>query len=402
MKRLPILFVFATFALCNLFSVRGPATKVSAPVAAPTETYAPVVTPTMIPMLETAPPPLTTVQGAGEWIVQDDSNVSVLDPSGATPGFSFQIPLQPTSYFVLARNGIIYSLSDDGNGSFALERVYPQEHPLGVLAARRNIMVNLHVSPIFSSDGSSLIWSRADEDGTMTRTLFVTSLETGESREIWHTELPPEAKDHALVPLFYDSTKQTLVYALHTFYSGMTSTQVASLYIADLTANKITPLWALNPNEMHGGVSATVSPDENLLAYLTWGNPQADFTLPWTLHLRDLSSGKETTYRLNETWENAEVHFFSPDEKQLLLVVSRHIKDGDIQTEMLVFNLDSKTWKNIFTMSSDLDFVPRAWSDGNWLILTNENDNYSTWVMRPDGSALTQITPLEWTELFKP
>jgi Tol biopolymer transport system component len=259
------------------------------------------------------------------------------------------------------------------------------------------------IAPIFSSDGANLVWSRAEADGSSTRALFVTNLETGESREVWRTELPPEAAGHALLPLFYDETRGVLVYALHTFYSGMTPTQVASLYLADVAANQITPLWPLEPLGMYAGVSAAVSTDGSTLAYLSWGEPEADFSLPWTLHLRDLSNGAETTYRLTETWEIAEVHLFAPGGDQLLFTVSRHTADGGYQTEMLFLDLDTQTWNSIYTpdYESKPYLSPRAWSGGDWLILTSDADN-STWVMRPDGTSLTQITPLEWVGILQP
>src|SRR6185436_16494689 len=126
--------------------------------------------------------------------------------------------------------------------------------------------------------------------------------------------------------------------------------------------------------------SATASMDGGTLAYLTWGEPQADFTLPWTLHLRDLSSGNESTYRLTETWEIAEVHFFSPAGSNLALTASRRTDDDSYQTELLVFNLQNQTWNSIYTADNESKpyLNPRAWSDGDWLILTSEADN-STW-----------------------
>jgi hypothetical protein len=194
-----------------------------------------------------------------------------------------------------------------------------------------------------------------------------------------------------------------LVYALHTFYSGMTPTQVASLYVVNIASNEITPLWTLNPVEIYAGVSGTVSQDGNTFAFLTWGEPQADFTLPWTLHLRDLSTGSETTHLLTETWEIAEVHLVAPDGNKLALTVSRRTDGGDYQTELLVFDLATQTWNSIYTPDYDTKpyFNLRLWSEGDWLILTSTDDD-STWVMRPDGTSLTQITPLEWVGLLQP
>lgn len=346
--------------------------------------------------------PLAKVDGAGEWIVRTEESLAFLDPAGVKPGFVFQRFFAPLVDFVLVRDGNVYSLTDTGNGSLALNRVYPQERWIGDLDTRRDVEGSLRAAPIFSADGRSLVWSRAEENGTMTRAVFVTSLETGESREIWRTELPPEAAGHAVVPIFYDETRQTLVYALHTFYSGMTPTQVASLYVADVAADEITPLWALKLDGMYAGVSASVSADGGTLAYLTWGELEADFTLPWTLHLRDLSNGNEMTYPMTATWENAEVHLFAPDGNSVLFTASRRIANGDYQTELLVFNVQDQTWNSIYTADYDAKpyLSPRAWSGGDWLILTSDADG-STWVMRPNGESLTQVTPLGWVGMLQ-
>jgi hypothetical protein len=347
--------------------------------------------------------PIAAVQGAGEWIMQTEENLVFLDPSGVKPGFILQRLYAPVVDFFLVRGGNVYSLTDAGDGSLSLYRVYPKEHWFPSLDTRRDVQGSPRIAPIFSSDGRSLVWSRADTDGTMTRAVFVTSLETSESREVWRTELPPEASGHALVPLAYDEGRGTLVYALHTFYSGMTSTQVASLYVATIATNEIIPLWPLKPDGMYAGVSAAISADGGTLAYLTWGEPEADFTLPWTLHVRDLSNGDETTHRLTDTWENAEVHFFSPDGGNLALTASRRTDTGDYQTELLVFDLQRKTENNVYTADYDAKpyLSPRAWSAGGWLIFTSDADN-STWVMRPDGGSLTQITLLGWVGMLQP
>ncbi len=430
MKRLSILPIFLALMACGLFSSTPPITETPPPLTEilsplpPDETLSAVCTPPACRANETyscpgncpggcgtvcatvtpdaAVAPLATVDGAGKWIARNEESLVYLDPSGASPGFVFQRLYAPMTDFILTRDGKIYSLTDTGNGSLTLDQAYPQEHWIADLDTRRDVDGSPRIAPIFSSDGTSLVWSRADENDSMTRAVFVTSLETGESREVWRTELPEEAAGHAIVPLFYNEEQGQLVYALHTFYSGMTPTQVASLYLADVAADTITPLWTLNPAEMYAGVSAAVSPDLSLLAYLTWDEPQADFTLPWTLHLRDLSTGKETTHRLAETWETAEVHLISPDKTKLALTVSRRTNSGDYQTELLIFDTQNQTWNSIYAPDYDAKpyLNPRAWTDGGWLILTNADDN-STWVMRPDGSSLTQITPLEWIGMLE-
>lgn len=425
MKRLTVIPMLLALLACKLFTPAPPATATLSPLPiSPTETLMAVCTPPACNANETyfcpgdcpggcgtvcatvtpdaAFAPLAAVDGAGMWIARNEEMLVSLDPSGANPGFALQRLYAPVADFFLTRDGNIYSLTDTGNGSLELRQAYPRERLIANLDSRRDVDGSPRTAPIFSSDGASLVWSRADEDGTMTRTVFVTSLETGESREVWRAELPEEATGHAVVPIFYDEARQILVYALHTFYSGMMPTQVASLYVADISADEITPLWTLNPVGMHAGVSATVSPDGSLLAYLTWGEPQADFTLPWTLHVRDLSNGKETTHRLTETWNNAEVHLFAPDENKILFTVSRYDTNNEHQTEMLVFDLETKEWNSIYAPDYDAKpyFIPRAWSNGGWLILASDADN-STWVMRPDGSSLTQITLLKWVGILQ-
>ena len=347
--------------------------------------------------------PIATVEGAGEWIVRTEESLAFLDPGGAKPGFALQRVYAPLVDFTLVRAGNVYALTDPGDGSLTLNRVHPWERWFPNLNTNRNVEGSSRLAPIFSADGNNLVWSRAEQDGSSTREVFVTSLETSETREVWRTELPPEAGGHAIVPLFYDEARQVLVYALHTFYSGMTPTQVASLYIADIPTNEITPLWSLEPAGMYAGVSASVSADGATLAYLTWGEPQADFTLPWTLHIRDLSNGNETTYLLSETWEIAEVHFFSPGNNNLVVTASRRTENGGYRSDLLILNLEQQVENSIYSAGSEANpsLLPRAWSSGDWLILTNEMDN-STWVMRPDGESLTPITSLEWVGMLQP
>jgi hypothetical protein len=346
--------------------------------------------------------PIATVDGAGEWIVRGEEQLVVLDPAGVKPGTALQRVYAPLIDFTLVKVGNVYALTDPGDGSLTFNRVYPRERWFPNLDVRRHVEGSLRTAPIFSSDDNNLVWSRAEADGSPTRAVFVTSLETSESREVWSMDLPPEAAGHAIVPLFYDEARQILVYALHTFYSGMTPAQVASLYVANIATNEITPLWPLKPDAMYAGVSAATSTDGNTLAYLTWGEPQADFTLPWTLHFRDLSSGNETTHFLTATWEIAEVHFFSPDGNSPALTASRRTDTGNYHSELLIFDIQTQTWNTIYTPDDDAKpyFNPRAWSDGDWLILTSTADD-STWVMRPDGTSLTQITPLEWVGMLQ-
>jgi hypothetical protein len=426
MRRLLILLLLFTLTACNLPGTQVPATEIPSPIdMPPTEIYQIACTPpacnanetyfcpgdcpggcgtvcaTVTP--EAALSPLASVHGAGEWIVRTEEALVYLDPSGTKPGFTLQRLYVPVIDFFLIGGGNIYSMSDPGDGTLDLNRVYPEERWLGSLDTKRNVDGGLRTPPIFSADGRSLVWSRADADDSLTRTLFVTELDSGESREVWRTDLPAEAAGHALVPLYYDGERKLLVYALHMFYSGMTPSQVASLYLADLSTDNITPLWALNKDGMYAGISAKVSADGSTLAYLTYGEPKADFSLPWTLHLRDLTIGEETKQRLPETWEYVEVHFFAPDGKKLALTASRHTADGGYLNNLLIFDLEKQTWTSIYSVDNDAKpfLLLRAWSNGNWLILTSDADN-STWVMTPDGQTLTQVTPLGWIGMLQP
>lgn len=425
MKRWSIIPILLSLIACSLFVPTPPATETLSPLPLPpSATFMAVCTAPACSANETyfcsgncpggcgtacatvtpdaGLSPIATVDGAGGWIVRTGENLAFLDSSGVKPGFALQRVYAPLIDFTLVNAGNVYALTDPGNGSLTLNRVYPQERWFPNLDVNRHVEGSLRVAPIFSSDGTGLAWSRAEADGSPTRVVIVTSLETSESREVWRTDLPPEATGHAIVPLFYDEGRQTLVYALHTFYSGMTPTQLASIYSVNIAANEITPLWTLKPDGMYAGVSASVTADGATLAYLTWGEPQADFTLPWTLHLRDLSNDNETTYLLSETWEIAEVHFFSPDGNSLMLTASRRTDDGDYQSELLIFDIEQQRESSIYSANSETNpfLRPRAWSSGDWLILTNEVDN-STWVMRPDGGSLTQITPFEWVGLLE-
>lgn len=431
MRRLSILLLFAVLASCNMPVTPASPTETLPPptlstLPQPSETFAPVCTPPACSANETyfcpgdciggcgtvcatVTPhatlvPLATVQGAGEWIVRTEEYLAFLDPSGVNPAFLLQRLYAPLVDFFLMGGGKIYSLTDTGDGSLVFNQVYPTERSLGSLDTKRNVEGSLRIAPISSADGSSLVWSHAEADDSLTRALFVTALDTGESREVWRTELSSEGAGHAVVPLFYDEIRQILVYALHTFYSGLTPSQVASLYIANTGTGDITPLWPLNPNGMYAGVSAAVSPDGNTLAYLTWGEPQADFSLPWTLHLRDLSTGNETELQLTETWEIAEVHFFAPEGNRLALTASRHTADGSgYHSELLIFDLQTQAWNSIYAADENANpfLLPRAWSHGDWLILTDDTNN-GVWGMHPDGTSLTQITSLEWVGMLQP
>jgi len=85
------------------------------------------------------------------------------------------------------------------------------------------------------------------------------------------------------------------------------------------------------------------------------------------------------------------------------LTTSRRTDNGDYQTELLIFDLQNQTENSIYAADYNARpyLSPRAWSDGNWLILTSDADN-STWVVRPDGGSLTQITPLGWVGMLQP
>ena len=85
------------------------------------------------------------------------------------------------------------------------------------------------------------------------------------------------------------------------------------------------------------------------------------------------------------------------------MTASRRTDNGDYQSDLLILNLEQKVENSIYSTSSGTNpfLLPRAWSSGDWLILTNTTDN-STWVMRPDGESLTPITPLEWIGMLQP
>jgi hypothetical protein len=96
---------------------------------------------------------------------------------------------------------------------------------------------------------------------------------------------------------------------------------------------------------------------------------------------------------LNETWENAEAHSaLRPMAIKLLLTASR--RDSQRTTtkpKCSSLICKTQTWNSIYAPDYDAKpyFNPRAWTGGDWLVLTNADDD-STWVMRPNGESLTQ------------
>jgi hypothetical protein len=163
MKRLTILPVLIVLMACTLFvpTPTVPVTESPTLVTLPSETFAPMCTPPACNANETyfcpgncpngcgtvcatvtpdaALGPIATVQGAGDWIVSTEENLIFLDPSGVKPGFALQRVYAPLVDFFLVRDGNVYSLTDTGDGSLSLYRVYPKEHWYPNLDTRRDI-----------------------------------------------------------------------------------------------------------------------------------------------------------------------------------------------------------------------------------------------------------------------
>ncbi len=354
--------------------------------------------------------PLAKIEGAGLWLMkQGEMNLVSFDPAGNRPAYAFQRTPALLANFILSHGGRAFLFSDPGDGTLRLSQFYPRQRELGTLDAGRNLEGSALWGhpPIFSADGQMLIWSRPTAGGD--QILLSTSLESGESHELWHLTLPPEASGHALLPLYYDDRRHLLVYALHTFYSGMSFRQIASLYLAEIAADQVTPLVALNPVGMYAGYSAVVSSDGTLLAYLTYsGEPDQEYNLNWTLHIRHLSDGRESKIPLSTPLSNAEVIAFSPDGKALLLRSDQYLNtNGSVDSahNLTRVEIESQKLQNIYSVHDSQTpapvlFEPLAWLANDWLILKSSEDA-STWAMRVDGSSLVKVTSLEWLGLLE-
>jgi len=346
--------------------------------------------------------PLAKIEGAGIWLMkQGDLQLVSFDPAGERPAYVLQHVSAVQAEFILVNHGRVFFLSDTGDGSLRLSQVYPHQRELGILDAGRTLDGSALWSqpPVFSADGESLIWSRPVE--TDRQAVFSTSLENGESHEQWQVALPPEASGHALLPLYYDQNRHLLVYALHTFYSGMSPGQVASLYLAQIERNQVIPLVALNPLGLYAGYSAAVSEDGNLLAYLTYsGEPDQNFNLEWLLHLRRLDNGQERTIPLPAPLNNAQLLTFSPDGSSLLLETAESAASGDWTTTIVRLDVKSQAFSPLF-ISQNIPEVPLdliAWPTRDWLIFS---DNESTWAMKADGSSPLKVAPFRWLGLLE-
>ncbi|MGC8855373.1 MAG: hypothetical protein ACP5QU_01100 [Anaerolineae bacterium] len=354
--------------------------------------------------------PLTKIEGAGIWLMkQDELNIVSFDPAGKRSAYAFQRTPLLLANFILSHGGGAFLLRDPGDGTLKIVQVYPRQREVGTLDAGRNLEGSAlwEHPPIFSADGQMLIWSRPAEGGK--QVLFATSLESGESRALGHLTLPPEASGHTLLPLYYDDSRHLLVYALHAFYSGMSIRQVASLYLAQIDTNQVTPLVGLNPIGIYAGYSAAVSGDGTLLAYLTYsGEPDQDYNLKWIVHIHPLSGKQEHKIPIPTPLSNAEVLTFSPDGKALLLRTDQYLNTNagvDSIHRLTRIEIESKNLQDIYSVHDlqtpmSVQFEPLAWLTSDWLILKSSEDA-STWVMRADGSSLVQVTLLEWLGLLE-
>lgn len=342
---------------------------------------------------------------------QDDQNLVYFDPTGETASYVFQRTPALLADFILTNGEQAFLLSDPGDGTLTVTQFYPREGYVATLPANRNQEGSALWGhpPIFSNDGRTLVWSNPAETGSNTQVLLSTSLETGETRELWRLPLPVEVSGHALLPLYFDESRHLLIYALHTFYSGMTPKQVASLYLAQIDTNQITPLVALNPSGLYAGYSATISKDGKLLAYLTYkGEPDSDFNLNWILHIRNLVTEQENNLLLPTPLSQAEIITFSPNNAAILLSGQQYLStDGkvDVQHNLMRFDIAEKTFKTIWSAQEAQTppptlFEALTWITADWIVLKS-NENASTWALRADGSAFVQVTPLEWIGLLE-
>ncbi|MEJ5239730.1 MAG: hypothetical protein WHS87_00845 [Anaerolineales bacterium] len=331
--------------------------------------------------------PLQTIETNQGWWIGDEREgllyLGIFDPSGRREGVMLRPPVMAFSR-VLAVQDRLYILDNAGD-ALTLRALYPQERFLGTVATGPNLIA-------LSTDGKSLVWSR-DLPEAGAAQVFLTSLENGDTQTLVSLPLPENAAGHSLKPLFYNAESGKLLYAFHAFYSGMSPTQVASLYLFDFSTGQSIPLVPLQ-QVLYAGFSAAVDAQGERLAYLTYGEPNADFSLPWTVHLRSLTNGEEMLLPIPIPAENVEVHFFSPDGEKLLLTSSRHMEDGSYRSLLLLLDIRSGTFHTQLEMG-DAFFEPLGWSPDGWVVLTNTEDD-STWAMRPMEGAPVKITPFRF------
>lgn len=351
--------------------------------------------------------PLARVEGAGEWLLTGNDRLIFLDPSGTKPPFAFQRILYPGAAGVLTVQGRVLLLNDYGNGDLVVSEIYPRDRTLTTLEGARaspESMLQWRL-PLIGRDGNSLLWSRADLQQASRQVLLQTSLLDGQTEELWSLELTPEQQGYYLMPLYYDEGSQTLIYALHQFVGGVTSASgdgFISLYTVNLGSGKVTPLVPLGET-ISFLVSAAISPATDQLAYFT----AADFiedSAVWQLHLRRISTGEEQRIALPAGLFDAGNPLFSPDGRELILAAASAESEapGHWRYQILRLSLETRQFTPFYSAASlknEPFFVVHAWTRGGWLILSDDLEG-AVWVMRPDGSRLTKVSPFQWIGLI--
>lgn len=326
--------------------------------------------------------------------VNNDSRegIAIFDPSGKIPGNILKTAI---SRVFLTPNGPYFLTRETADTSELWTTFFSEEYMFPRHIAWLDTTPNLVT---LSLDGQSLVWGKPSNGNETTVEAFLTSLESGETQTLVTVEIPQDGQGHALKPLFYDAKRGYLLYALHAFYSGMSPTQVASLYLLDLQTGKSTDLVPLS-QKLYAGYSAAVDPAGKTLAYLVWhGEPNAEFNLSWQLHLRSLQDGKEKRMKLEQPAANAEVYFFSPDGRWILIHTSRYLQDGKTTGALLLFDTQSQAFTPLLEMGETF-YEPLAWSKDGWLILASDLDQ-STWAMRPLETQPVRVTPFRFVGII--
>lgn len=433
MKKLWLLLTFVILMGCS-FPLIVPTPSPYPPLAvtftlSPTLPLSPTPTVTSYPILMCTPPPCAANQsyfcpgscpgGCGttcatmtpdpsilpeqaintkaRWLVYvttaTQEGMALLDPSGQVPG---NVLREVAAFKVVSTPKGAYFLTEETDTS-VLWTFTSQE------AMQRREIARLETPPTLialSLDAQSLVWAKPSSENDTNAEVFLTSLEDGKTRPLVTVKIPANGAGHWLKPLFYDAQRGYLLYAFHTFYSGMTPGQVASLYLMNLQTGESIALAPLHP-PLYAGYSAAVDPSGQILAYLTWhGEPDATSNLSWQLHLRSLENGQEKQVKLEQAAATAEVSFFSPDGRWLLLNTYRYSQDGTGTRALLLFDAQNQAFSLLSEGNSDTFYEPRAWSKDGWLILTSEGDG-ATWATRPAETKPVRVTSFRFLGLIQ-
>lgn len=318
--------------------------------------------------------------------------IAIFDPSGKIPGNILREAAISRAF--LTPNGpyFLTGMKDTSKLWTFLSEEYMFPRDIAQLGTTPDLVT-------LSLDGQSLVWGKPSNGNETMAEAFLTSLESGETRSLVTVKVPRYGEGYDLKPLFYDAERGYLLYAFHDFHSDMSLTQVVSLYLLNLRTGESTDLVPLSQS-LYAGYSAAVDPAGETLAYLVWhGELDAEFNLSWQLHLRSLQDGQEKRVKLAQPAAYAEVYFFSPDSRWILIRTSRRLQNGTSTAgALLLFDMQTQTFTPLPEMGETF-YEPRAWSKDGWLVLTSDTD-LSTWAMRPLETQPVRVTPFRFLGLI--